>query len=302
MAICNTFKKLPPAFIVLIIGLAIAMSASAKATDTAVSAQTADQSMVPLNNGLKALQDGRFPEAERWFKITARDFPKKANGLKALVLQLLYCGANELSHVRVARYLHDRGELELKDKTRWKERSEFFEQRAIGWGEKMVVHGEQFIARDGQAPLSLKFSLDLKGLDIEKLRSRLGRGEYLDDREMQRLTHGEWLRNYVGYMRETLRSDQGEIDFSGLYSATVNRPAFYRAFGVRFFIVGTKAKNHRALILSRRFFDRVIALTKDKPYDHDRQQAIDFLARLDDIPGSKQTEKTNEGSSPPTQK
>jgi hypothetical protein len=278
----------------LVIGLFFVQLAGAETPKPPNSGRNEPQSSIPIGNCFKALQEGGFAEADRWFTITARDFPEEPDGLRALAMQLLNCGANELSQVRVARYLHDRAQLELKNKQNWLDRSEFYEKQAVNWGEKMVGKGELFLARDQQRPLKFVFGLDLKGLDIEKLRSRLARGESLDDREMQRLIHGEWLRNYVGYLREILDSGKRKIDFSGHYAGLVNRASFYRAFGVRFFIVGTKAKNQRAIVLSRRFFDRVIKLTQKKPYDHDRQQALDFLARLDDIPGSKQMEKNNE--------
>jgi hypothetical protein len=68
----------------------------------------------------------------------------------------------------------------------------------------------------------------------------------------------------------------------GNYGGMVNRPALYRAIGVRLYILWEHSQQQQYATLARTYFDRVVLLTEGSPYQVDRQRAKDFIAKLTD--------------------
>lgn len=276
-------------------------------------------STVPLLQGLSSLAKGDLNEADRWFEVTSNDFPERLDGLRALTLQILHRVAEELSDVRMATHLSEGVKMELKEKRRWNDLVNDYEKQALHWGDQLYNKAVLFYARDAkltqqgtQTPLQLDIALDRqehaavsKGRSkmnkedllgsAARLRSRLTKGELLDDTEMRQLERAEWLSNYIGFIGDVMQLSDEQL-LAGVYSGSVSRAAFYRGVGARLFILWGRNKDERYRDLAARYFDKVLALTEAEPYQADRQKAKDFLAQIELSKETKSTGKAGKSN------
>jgi len=249
-------------------------------------------SAVPYHHALDALRQSELAETDRWWTITASDFTKAMDGQRSMVFKLLYRLAQELAHVRVAHHLLTGSKMELRerDKEFWMKKLNSFEEQALEWGEEIYKATEQFYNNDQRQPLELEFALDTQTLSVGKLRSRLEKGEMLEDKEMQELTRGEWLSNFLGLMAEFMHLPDNQL-LNGAYSGPIDRIPFYRTLGVRLFILWQRSNEPRYRTLSQKCFEKTLELTEAEPYHPDRQKANDFLARLKEQDNVKKKKK-----------
>lgn len=238
-------------------------------------------SQLPLQQGLDALKQGRWQEADRWLEITANDFPKQLDGLRAVGLQLLYRLAQELAQVRVAHHLLEGSKMELRgqDRQRWLTIMDLYERQGLRWGDEIYLKAEKFITQDQGAPVTLEFAINTQQAAVTKLRQRLIKGELLGEDELKTLADGEWLNNFLGLLGDVLQIPENKI-LEGNYQAILDRRAFYRAVGVRLFILWQRNHEQKYAQLAKKYFEKVMELTASEPYQVDRQKASDFLGRL----------------------
>ena len=115
------------------------------------------------------------------------------------------------------------------------------------------------------------------------MREKVQKGADLNISELKQLERSEWLNNFIGALAKTLQMPDAQLAASN-YKGLVFRPAFYHIVGARLFAIGKHTNNDDYLLLAKRYFKAILELTKQQPYQSDRQRAEDFLAKLAEYP------------------
>ena len=263
---------------------------------------------VPYTRALQALKDNDLTQFDRWLGITTKDFGDQAVGIQSMVLRMSYYLGRELSHLAMAKHLSmgskEVGSKEVgsKEVTSRKKRWELLakEYRIAAreqWGQELYQVADKFIERDKNLPIKLKVQLPLdqeKGL---KLRGELQQGAFLNANEREILERHEWTNQFVGFVALLLNVESDRLAAMD-YTGTVNRARLYHGVGARLKILGEDSGNLDYLRLAKRYFNRVMELTVDEPYGHERQLSQDFLKKLNalslDSPKQVEPQKVQE--------
>ncbi|HLG19566.1 MAG TPA: hypothetical protein VI895_07080 [Bdellovibrionota bacterium] len=237
----------------------------------------------PLRHGKEALEAGKFDEAERWFRITRRDFPKNTEGTEALVQETFLLVSRELSSLKLASLWREGANwaesVEKSSASAQQKKAKAYESKALE-----AIGGIRDITPKllglSSVALSLNFNVGMEGLEADDIRNRLKKGEWVEEDDASRLERAEFLANYLGFLA-TIFDHLDDRMFNNPHEGKVRAPVLFNSLGTRLYIANQKKPTTEQSRLAKRCFDRVLELTSGTPYDKQRQEALDFLAKMD---------------------
>ena len=130
------------------------------------------------------------------------------------------------------------------------------------------------------AAIPLKLDVGPTALDDEEVIGRIEKGEPIEDPDLRRVERSEFLKAYLGYVATVLDIPDDRIA-SGSYSSTVVPAVLFKSVGVRVFLSNRTPVNRDALGAARKCLERVLDLTQASPYDRNREEASEFMAKVD---------------------
>ena len=243
---------------------------------------TADE---PLQKGLDFLEKGDFPDAEKWFSITRRDFSGTDQGKQALVHETFLVVSRELSSLKLSSLYRETAEwqkVEAGASAAHKKRGREYEDRALRATHETEKLARAILAME-RTTESLQFVIGHDGLEVEDLRAKVKKGEILDEKETARLERGEFLVHYLGLVSTVLQLPD-QVFIMNPYAGKISWPVLFNALGTRLIIASHRAPDSEKQRVAKLCLERVMALTADSPYANARLEAQVALEKLSSDP------------------
>ena len=238
------------------------------------------QAPEPLEKARGALAQGKLDDAERWLDLTLADFQKHPLANEALAQAAALAAAKELTFAKLLTLWKDGSRLERIENGDSKMNLDiaYYEDEARSAAQRTLA-----LARKACGPQpAWVATLHAPKLDddVEPLRSRVKKGEWLGPQDRKRLETAEWKLNYAGILRDALPTFTETDEDLRLEGPFAWENLFF-ALGTRL-TLAQKVDPKPALAQGARACLRAtLDRTKDRPYSDLHQQAKQALLALD---------------------
>lgn len=233
----------------------------------------------PLVKAREALADGRLEDADRWFALALRDFPKAPEAPEAVFQVAALATARELTQAKLLKLWKEGSRLERVENGDSKMNLEvqYYEDEARKSAAALLDVAKAACA----AQPAFASGVDAPKLDAESdaVQARVRKGEWVGAPDRKKLEAAEWKLNYAGVLKEAFPAF-AENERALRADGPVRWEALAFALGTRLMIAQDFYRKLALAPGARRCFERALALTADNPYSDLHQRAKESLAKL----------------------
>jgi hypothetical protein len=247
--------------------------------------------ITPYTNFGDAIKILNFEKAQTWLDITIKDFPDTEFAISSKYIKVIIDIAHELAYLRIYDTF-SKGEaniLEFNDLERKRKKEEFqkitndLKSKLNAYGLKLKEDASRIIDLDKEPEsVNLNFSMDVGDWDIDRLRMNISNGDLPTELDKKTYISNEILINFLSVLTK-IANLQASKDTINSVNDSINKLEFYYLLGVRLYNIGdAKTKKDIGLIkLAKKCFEKALDVSKENKYSTTRQDALEYLTKIE---------------------